>query len=113
MAMAIELLSWILLVAGGFFVMVGGIGVLRLPDLYSRMHAAGVTDTLGAALILIGLMAQAGFTLISVKLLAILLFLWFTSPTSSYALANSALFGGLKPLLRPAEDGPNDQRKDP
>ena len=113
MAPAIEIAGWVLLVAGGFFVMVGGIGVLRLPDLYSRMHAAGVTDTLGAALILIGLMAQAGFTLVSVKLLAILLFLWFTSPTSSYALANSALFGGLKPLLRPAEDAPNDQRKDP
>ncbi len=112
MAMAIELLSWILLVAGGFFVMVGGIGVLRLPDLYSRMHAAGVTDTLGTALIVIGLMVQAGPTLVSVKLLLILLFLWFTSPTSSYALANSALFGGLKPLLRPAEDEPEDARKD-
>lgn len=112
MAPAIEIASWVLLVAGGFFVMVGGIGVLRLPDLYSRMHAAGVTDTLGAALILIGLMVQAGFTLISVKLMLILLFLWFTSPTSSYALANSALFGGLKPVLRPAPDQRDDQRKD-
>ena len=112
MAVAIELLSWVLLVAGGFFVMVGGIGVLRLPDLYSRMHAAGVTDTLGAALILIGLVVQAGPTLVSVKLLLILLFLWFTSPTSSYALANSALFGGLKPLLRPTGDEPDDGEKD-
>ena len=111
MAMAIELLSWILLLAGGFFVMVGGIGVLRLPDLYSRMHAAGVTDTLGAALILIGLMVQAGPTLVTVKLVAILLFLWFTSPTATYALANAALFGGLKPLLWAAGDEPDDEQK--
>ncbi|MCG8692447.1 MAG: monovalent cation/H(+) antiporter subunit G [Minwuiales bacterium] len=99
MAVAIDILSWALLLSGGFFVVVGGIGVLRLPDLYTRMHAAGVTDTAGAALILVGLMLQAGFTLITVKLLLILLFLWFTSPTASYALANSALFDGVKPLL--------------
>ena len=111
MALAVDLLSWALLVAGGLFVMVGGVGVPRLPDLYSRLHAAGITDTLGAALILVGLMVQAGFTLITVKLLLILIFLWLTSPTSSYALANSALFAGLKPLLpRAADEGDQDNK---
>ncbi len=112
MALAVDLLSWALLVAGGLFVMVGGVGVLRLPDLYSRLHAAGITDTLGAALILVGLMVQAGFTLITVKLLLILIFLWLTSPTSSYALANSALFAGLKPLLHRAADEGEPDNKD-
>ncbi len=112
MALAVDLLSWALLVAGGLFVMIGGVGVLRLPDLYSRLHAAGVTDTLGAALILVGLMVQAGFTLITAKLLLILIFLWLTSPTSSYALANSALFAGLKPLLHRAADEGEPDNKD-
>ena len=112
MALAVDLLSWALLVAGGLFVMVGGVGVLRLPDLYSRLHAAGITDTLGAALILVGLMVQAGFTLITAKLLLILIFLWLTSPTSSYALANSALFAGLKPLLHRAADEGEPDNKD-
>lgn len=106
MALTIDILSWALLLIGGFFIVVAGIGLLRLPDLYTRMHAAGVGDTLGPALILFGLMLQAGFTLVAVKLVLILAFLWFTSPTASYALANAALFAGLEPLLRKPEDAP-------
>lgn len=104
--LAVDILSWALLLAGGFFVVVGGIGLIRLPDLYTRMHAAGIGDTLGAALILFGLMLQAGFTLVAVKLVLILVFLWFTSPTASYALANAALFAGLEPLLRKPKAAP-------
>ncbi len=101
--LAVDMLSWALLLAGGFFVVVGGIGLMRLPNLYTRMHAAGVGDTLGAALILCGLMLQAGFTLVAVKLVLILMFLWLTTPTASYALANAALFAGLEPLLQKAK----------
>ncbi len=99
MATLLDIASWVLLVAGGGFCIVGGLGLLRLPDVYARMHAAGITDTLGAGLILAGLMLQGGFTLVTVKLFLILVFLLYTSPTSTYALANAAYRRGLEPLL--------------
>ena len=80
MEQVLDILSWICLIVGSFFVLVGGIGVLRMPDVYTRSHAAGITDTMGALLILVGLMFQAGLTLITVKLVMILIFLLFTSP---------------------------------
>jgi multicomponent Na+:H+ antiporter subunit G len=98
MALAVDIVSWALLVAGGIFMVIAGIGILRLPDVFTRMHAAGIGDTLGAGLIIAGLIVQSGFTLISVKLLFVLLFLFFTSPTSSHALAKSALTGRVVPL---------------
>ena len=98
--------SWMLLVTGGFFLLVGGIGLLRLPDFFTRVHAAGVTDTMGAGAILAGLMLQAGPTQASIKLILIALFMLFTSPTASHALAQAALHGGLKPELgEQPEDG--------
>jgi multicomponent Na+:H+ antiporter subunit G len=95
----VDIASWVLLVSGGAFCIVGGLGLLRLPDVYARMHAAGITDTLGAGLILAGLMLQGGLTLVTVKLFLILMFLLYTSPTSTYALANAAYRRGLVPLL--------------
>ena len=95
--LVIDILSWISMLGGAFFLVVGGIGLLRLPDLFSRMHAGGITDTLGAALLLFALMLQSGFNLITVKLVMILAFLWVTSPTSCHALARAAVFSGLDP----------------
>ena len=94
----LEIMSWILLLSGSFFVVVGGVGVIRLPDVYSRMHAAGLTDTLGTALVLTGLMLQAGISLVAIKLALIGVVLIFTGPTSTYALANACLGGGIKPI---------------
>ena len=87
------------LVAGGFFCLVGGIGLLRMPDFFTRAHAASVTETLGAGLVLAGLMLQAGLTLVTAKLLVIGLLIFFTSPTATHALAKAAFARGLKPLL--------------
>ena len=98
MALILDSLSWILLTLGGLAVLVGGIGALRMPDLYTRMHAASVTDSLGAILVLTGIMLQAGLTLATIKLVAILLFLLLTSPTSSNALASAALLAGTRPM---------------
>lgn len=94
MSFALDIASWILLSVGGVFVLIGGIGALRMPDIYTRMHAASLTDTMGAILILAGVMLQAGFSLATIKLAMILLFLLLTSPTASYALANAALLTG-------------------
>jgi len=95
----IDALSWLCLVGGGFFCLIGAIGLLRMPDFYTRMHAASVIETLGAGLILAGLLLQAGFTLVAVKLLMVGLLIFFASPTATHALARAALVRGLKPLL--------------
>lgn len=90
-----------MLTAGGVFVFIGGLGALRMPNLYTRMHAASLTDTMAAVLILGGIMLQAGMTLATIKLAAILLFLLLTSPTASNALASAAILSGLQPEESP------------
>ena len=100
---ALDIMSWILLAIGTLFLLIGAVGLIRLPDFFSRMHAAGLIDTLGAGLILAGLMIEAGWSLNLAKLVLILLFLLFTSPTSSHALAHAALVHGLKPWRHPKD----------
>jgi multicomponent Na+:H+ antiporter subunit G len=105
MDMLLDYASWVLLTVGGFFVLVGGIGALRMPDLYTRMHAAGVTDSIAPILVIAGLLLQSGFTLPSVKLLAILMFLLLTGPTASNALASAALLSGKNPKAIQSNQG--------
>ena len=100
----LEMIVGLSLVIGAGFALVAAFGLLRLPDLYTRMHAASVTDTMGAALVLAGVMVQAGLSLATIKLAAILLFLLITSPTASYALAHAALLAGIKPDAGSAAD---------
>ncbi len=97
MSVAVDLLSWALILVGGAFGIIGGIGLLRLPEFFSRIHAASITDSMCAPCIIAGLMLQAGFTLVAVKLAFLVVFLALTSPTASHALAKAALHGGLKP----------------
>ncbi len=91
----LDIVSGLCLLGGSFLLVSGAVGVLRFPDFYTRMHAAGVTETLAVALILIGLMIETGWSLVLVKLSMILLFILFTSPTASHALAKAALHGKL------------------
>lgn len=107
MAIIIDVLSWIFLLAGSFIGISGGIGILRFPDFYTRLHAASVTDTLCAAFILLGLALQAGWGLVAVKLIFIMVFLFFTSPTSTHALVRTALNSGLKPILHDEGSDPS------
>jgi multicomponent Na+:H+ antiporter subunit G len=106
-SLVLDIASGLLLAGGSVFVLTGGIGALRLPDFYTRVHAAGLTDTLGTLLILAGVILQAGLSLATVKLLAIMAFLLLTAPTAAYALANAARLGGLAPE-RSASSGPED-----
>jgi len=103
MSILFDALGWICLVLGSVFCMIGGIGMLRMPDLFTRAHAAGLTDTLGAALILIGLMTQIELGQVTVKLVMVLVFLWITSPTATHALLKAAFSGGIR-----ASDVPDD-----
>ena len=103
-ALAQDIVSGALLLTGAAFVLIGTLGLLRLPDFYTRLHGAGITDTLGAELMLIGMMVQAGFSLVTVKLFLISLFVFFTSPTATHAVANAARVTGLRPALVPDED---------
>ena len=97
MALILDVASWLLLSLGGAFVFIGGLGALRMPNLYTRMHAASLTDSMGAVLVIAGVMLQAGASLAAIKLAAILMFLLLTSPTASNALASAALLAGLRP----------------
>ncbi len=105
MSVVVEVISWAALLTGGFLIITGGIGLLRFPDLYTRMHAASVTDTGGAGLVLFGLMLQAGLTIVTVKLVLILWFLLFTGPVASHVLAKAALHGKLEPLVDEEGEG--------
>jgi multicomponent Na+:H+ antiporter subunit G len=98
-SVAIDMLSWACLAAGGLFCVIGAAGLIRMPDCYTRMHAASVVETLGAGLLLAGLALQAGFTLVSAKLAMIGLLVFFASPTATHALAKAALARGVEPLL--------------
>lgn len=98
-----ELLSWPFLAAGAFFYLVGSIGLVRMPDVYTRMHATSVSDTFGAALLLIGMMITAGLSLVTAKLFIILLIILFTGPVATHALARAARYAKVKPVLHEPE----------
>ena len=93
MSQALDMLSVLLLFFGVLFILVGSIGLLRMPDVFTRMHAAGITDTIGAAAIILGLMLVAGWTIVLIKLLIVLLFQMLLNPTACHALARAAVHG--------------------
>lgn len=98
-----DVAAGLFLFAGVFFLIAGAIGMNRMPDLFTRMHAASVADTLGVSLMLIGMVILAGFTLVTVKLVLLMAFLLYMGPVASHALAAAALQAGVKPVL--ASDG--------
>lgn len=101
----VELASWLLIGTGGAFLVIGAVGIVRMPDIFTRMHAASVIDTVGAGLVIAGLMVQAGSGLVTLKLLFLLALLFFTGPVVAHALAQAALHAGVVPVL-------HDDRRD-
>ena len=104
MEVLLDLLSWAFISVGLFFMIVGTFGLLRMPDVLTRLHAAGMTDTMGAGFLILGMCLQAGINLVLVRLIFVYLFLLFTSPIGTHALARAALAGGHEPYTVPRED---------
>ena len=102
----VDILSGLCIAAGVIALLVGVLGLIRLPDLYSRTHAVGMMDTAGVGFIILGLIIHEGFTLVSVKLALVGIFLFFTSPIATHAVAQVAHRSGLKPVI---DDSPEDQ----
>jgi multicomponent Na+:H+ antiporter subunit G len=96
--------SFLLLTLGSLFVLIGGIGAVRMPNLYLRIHSSSLTDSLGPILVLGGLMIDSGFSLETFKLFAILVFMLITGPTATYALGHAAIMSGLKPVADEREE---------
>lgn len=110
--MIVDLLGYIVAGLGAMLVLVGAIGIVRFPDLFTRMHAAGLVDSLGAGLVLLGLAIVEGLSTTSARLLLVLAFLWITTPTACHALAKSAIAAGQRPWLPGGEDERRDGAKE-
>ncbi|MBE9475725.1 MAG: monovalent cation/H(+) antiporter subunit G [Proteobacteria bacterium] len=93
----VDIVSWILILAGSAFTIIGAVGTMRFPDFWSRLHAASVSESAGMLLLITGMCLQSGLTLVTVKLLIIAAFILITGPTSTHAVANAALTSGEKP----------------
>lgn len=91
--------SVLFIILGIAFILMGSIGIIRLPDFYSRSHASSKSDTLGILFVIGGLIIYEGFTQSSLKLLFIIIFIWLSNPIGSHALARAALKKGIKPIL--------------
>lgn len=100
--------SWILLVLGSVFCLIGTLGLMRLPDFYSRVHAASIIDSLGAILILLGLITQSQDPLVIIKLVLILLFMMLTGPTAVHALVHTAMLSGKNRASDQNSEQPNE-----
>ena len=98
MTVILDWLSGFCLLLGGVLCITGGVGMLRMPDFFSRVHASGVTETLAAPLLLSGMLLQMELSLDSVKVIMILILVLATNPTATHAMAKATLHGGQRPL---------------
>ena len=125
MGQMLDILTWLAFAGGTFFLIAGGIGLIRFPDFYTRMHAAGKGDTLSSLLVILGFsvfqihdlefskdwFSHNGVTLLVIlKLLAICVFIMMTSPTSTHALMDAGWEDGIEPKLK--KDKPNNALKE-
>jgi multicomponent Na+:H+ antiporter subunit G len=106
--LAVEIASWLFILLGSLFTVVGTLGLVRMPEVFSRMHAASVTDTLGVGFLILGMCLQAGVSLVTLKLLFLLALFFFTGPVVTHALAQACLHEGIKPLLTEDRRGRHD-----
>ncbi len=108
----IDIASWVLIIGGAGFTLIGTFGLLRFGDFWSRMHAVSVSESGGAFLLLAGMALQAGFVLVTLKLVVIGVFLFITGPSATHAIANAALVRG-SPDLKNAADKKSHKKDKP
>lgn len=99
MTIAVDIASWACILVGSFFTIVGAFGLVRMPEVFTRMHAASVTDTLGVGFLILGMGLQAGLSLVTVKLVFLLALFFFTGPVVTHALAQACLHKNVQPVL--------------
>ena len=105
-------LAIILMLGGAFFLTVSCIGLIRLPDFYSRTHAVGKSETLGAMLLLAGLAVYSGWSVTSLKILIIVLFVLIANPAATHAIARAALRSGLEPWTQKGNQNGGSSKND-
>lgn len=111
MDMLLYISSWICLVLGAGFCVIGAVGLLRMPDVFARLHAVSVVDTLGIGFLILGMALQAGLTLVTLKLVFILVLVGLTTPVATHALAQAALHAGERPRLAKDKTAPAQDKK--
>ena len=99
MSLVVDIASWVCVLLGSFFTIVGAFGLVRMPEVFTRMHAASVTDTLGVGFLILGMGLQAGLSLVTLKLLFLLALFFFTAPVVTHALAQACLHENIRPML--------------
>ena len=104
----IYVISWVLMAAGSVFFLIGAVGLQRMPDIFSRLHANSVSETAGIGLLIGGMMVQGGLTLVTAKLFIVLLILLFSAPIATHALAQAALAAGYRPRLSEDRTDPDE-----
>jgi multicomponent Na+:H+ antiporter subunit G len=95
----VEIASWLCILLGSFFTLAGAFGLVRMPEVFTRMHAASVVDTLGVGFLILGMGLQAGFGLVTLKLMFLLALFFFTGPVVTHALAQACLHENVQPAL--------------
>lgn len=110
MSLVLDVLSWIAIAIGAFAVLTASLGLLRLPEFFSRTHSTGILDTLGAGMILLGFGLQTGLSLVTFKLALVFVFILITGPTAAHALARSALQSGVRPMSAKGREDKSSER---
>jgi len=110
--MIISFLSDICLFLGSFFTFTGALGLLRFPSFFTRLHAASVTESLAAPLLITGVILDTGFTLDSAKLVLIILIMVIANPTITHALCRAAAHGGVNPEMETKSSEKNQSQTD-
>jgi len=108
MDVLVNIISFLFILIGSIIILIGSFGLLRLPDVFSRIHAVGMIDTAGIGFIIFGLLIYSGFTIVSIKLLILGFVLIFTSPIAGHAVAISAKKTGLNPFQKTSTYSKNE-----
>lgn len=98
MNISLEYLGYAIMMLGTFFMFSAALGLIRMPDVFTRVHPAGVGDAFGAPLVLVGVAVQHGISLYSLKVLVLVLFLMVTSATATHVVVKCAMMAGKKPV---------------